>query len=75
MHKENSSGQVGYPHDVEEWGEVSTPFTFLYIGPLVKTTSSNSSKDVPSSKSDWTLSRCRADSASATKKLYFHHNF
>ena len=40
----------------------------LLIGPLVKTTSGNASKAVPSSKSDWTLSRRRADIASAAKK-------
>ena len=40
---------------------------FFYIEPLAQTTS-NASKAVPSSKSEWTLSRSRADSASTTKK-------
>ena len=41
---------------------------FLYIGPFVQTTSGNASKAVPSSKSDWNLSRT-ADSASTAKKF------
>ena len=65
MHKENrsKSGQ-----EVEGWSEVSTPF--LYIVPLAQTTS-DASKAVPSSKSAWTLSHRRADSASAAKKVVF----
>ena len=39
-------------------------------------TSDNALKAVPSSKSDWTLSRRRADNATAAKKLgFFCHNF
>ena len=49
--------------------EVSTPS--LYIGPLAQTTSDNASKAVPSSKSDWNLSRHWADSASTAKKQFF----
>ena len=55
--------------EIEGWTEVST--RFLYIGPLVQTTSGNASKAILSSKSDWTLSRRRADNgdiASAAKK-------
>ena len=46
-------------------------YKFLYIGPLVQTTSGNASKVVLSSKSDWTLSRRRADIVSAAKKSVF----
>ena len=49
--------------------EVSESTTFLYIGPLVQTTSGNASKAGLSSKSDWTLSRRRADIARAAKKV------
>ena len=66
-------GRVSYPHEVEGWSEVSTLFS--YIGLLVKTTSGDASKADPSSKSDWTLSRRRADSASRAKKEFFRHNF
>ena len=61
-----SRGRVSYPQEVEGWSEVSA--LFLYIGPLAQTTSDKASKAVPSSKSDWTLSRRRADSASTAKK-------
>ena len=60
---EASPGQVSYPQEVEGWSEVSTHI-FLYIGLLVQTTSSNASKAVPFSKSDWTLSCHRTNSAS-----------
>ena len=70
MRQENqptaSQCRVSYPQEVEGWSEVST--SFLYIGPLVQTTSGNASKAVLSSKSDWTLSRRRANIASAAKK-------
>ena len=59
-------GWVSYPQELEGWSKVFT--LFLYLGPLVQTTSDNTSKAVPSSKSDWTLSHRRADSASAAKK-------
>ena len=76
VHKENrpisSRGRVSYPQEVEGWSEVSTPF--LYIGPLVQTTSGNASKALTSSKSAWTLSH-RSDSASAANMLFFRHNF
>ena len=58
--------RVSYP---QGWSEVST--IFLYIGPLVQTTSGNASRAILSSKSDWTLSRRRADIASAAKKVVF----
>ena len=74
MHKENrptsSCGRVSCPQEVEGWSEVSTRFLytpFLYIRPLAQT---NASKAVPFSKSDWTLSRHWADSASAAKKFF-----
>ena len=40
-------GRVSYPQEVEGWSEAST--LFLYIGPLVQTTSDNASKAVQSS--------------------------
>ena len=64
--KENSGGRVSYRR-------TSTPF--LYIGPLVKTTSGIASKAFPSSKSDWTLSRRRANSASTAKSSIFAITF
>ena len=70
MRQENwptaSRCQVSYPQEVEGWSEVST--TFLYIGPLVQTTSGKASKAILSSKSDWNLIHRRADIASAAKK-------
>ena len=50
-------------------------YTFFAIRPLVQTTSSNASKAVPSSKSDWTLSCHRANSVSTKKRYYFRHSF
>ena len=71
MRQENrpteSRCRVSYPQEVEGWSEVST--TFLYIGPLVQTTSGNASKAILSSKSDWIFSCRRADIASAAKKV------
>ena len=60
---------VRHDDEVNGWSEVST--SFLYIGTLVQTTSGNASKAILSSKSDWTLSRRRADIASAAKKVVF----
>ena len=70
---EQADSGVSYPQEVEGWSKVST--TFLYIGPLVQTTSGKASKAILLSKSDWTLGRRRADIASAAKKVVFDHNF
>ena len=53
--------RVSYSQEAEGWSEVSTLFVDRTLS---KTTSSNASKVTPSSKSDWTFSRRRADSAS-----------
>ena len=70
MCKENwltpGRGRVDYPQEVEGWSAVST--LFLYIRPLVQTTSGNALKALPSSNSDWNLSHRTADSVSAAKK-------
>ena len=60
-------GQVGYPQEVERWSKVSAPL--LYVNWILSTNYQQQRlKAVPFSKSDWTLSPCRADSASVAKK-------
>ena len=44
MRQENRVSYRNNPQEVEGWSEVST--SFLYIGPLVQTTSGNASKAI-----------------------------